>query len=52
MSNTSSVRLAALGGGIRLIVATDDSIDSLGLKEGAPASALIKAAHVILAIAN
>jgi molybdate transport system regulatory protein len=31
---------------------TRDSIDSLGLKEGAPASALIKAAHVILAIAN
>jgi molybdate transport system regulatory protein len=31
---------------------TRDSIDSLGLKEGAPASALIKAAHVILAMAN
>ena len=31
---------------------TRDSIDALGLKEGAPACALIKAAHVILAIAN
>ncbi|QIK38573.1 molybdenum-dependent transcriptional regulator [Caldichromatium japonicum] len=31
---------------------TRDSIDSLGLKEGAPACALVKAAHVILAVAH
>lgn len=31
---------------------TRESVDSLGLKEGAPACALIKAAHVILAIAH
>ncbi len=41
-----------IGGGDDSLAAiiTNDSIDSLGLKEGVRACALIKASHVVLAV--
>ena len=42
-----------LGGGNQLAATvTRESVNSLGFREGAPACALIKAAHVILAMTH
>ncbi len=40
------------GGKSVAAVVTNDSIDSLGLKQGVPACALIKASHIVLAVAT
>lgn len=40
-----------IGGGKRLVaIVTNESIQSLGLKAGARACALVKASHIILAV--
>jgi molybdate transport system regulatory protein len=46
----SEVIIELAGGKTVVAVVTNDSIKSLGLKEGAKACALIKASHVILAV--
>ena len=46
----SEVILNLTGGRQLVTIITNASVDSLGLKEGAPAGALIKASHVIVAV--
>lgn len=46
----SEVAIALPGGTTVIAVITNEAVLELGLKEGAPASALIKASHVILGV--
>ncbi|WP_153110708.1 TOBE domain-containing protein [Propionivibrio limicola] len=46
----SDVAIALAGGSVVHAVITNEAVLELGLKEGAPATALIKASHVVLGV--
>lgn len=49
-ATTSHVRIDIGGGAVVTASITNEAVDELGLREGAPASAVIKASDVMVAV--
>ncbi len=50
-ATTAHVRIELAGGGIVTAAITNEAVDELGLTVGAPATAVIKASDVLVAVA-